>query len=94
MEALFRECRTGCPWERLYADDLVIMSDNLEDLKIQLQAWRTSLETRGLRINVGKAKILGSSGEAPKPTRNVKWRCGVYSKEVGVNSVLCQTCNL
>ena len=70
------------------------MSDNLEDLKIQLQAWRTSLETRGLRINVGKAKILDSSVEAQKPTRNVKWRCGVCSKEVGVNSVLCQTCNL
>ena len=48
------------------------MSDNLEDLKIQLQAWRTSQETRGLRINVGKTMILGSSGEAQKPTRNVK----------------------
>ena len=36
MEALSRECRIGCPWELLYADDLVIMSDNLEDLKIQL----------------------------------------------------------
>ena len=76
------------------ADDLVIMSDNLEDLKIQLQAWRTSLETRGLRINMGKTKILGSSDEPQKPTRNVKWPCGVYSKGVGVNSIFCQTCNL
>ena len=49
-----------CPWEPLYADNLAIMHDNLEDLKIQLQAWRTSLETYGLRINVGKTKILGS----------------------------------
>ena len=56
-----------------YIDDLAIMSDNLEDLKIQLQAWRISLETRGLRINVGKTKILGSSGEAQKPARNAKW---------------------
>ena len=29
MEALSRECRTGCPWEVLYADDLVIMAENL-----------------------------------------------------------------
>ena len=72
MEALSRQCRTGCPWELLYADDLVIMSDNLEHLKIQLQAWRTSLETWGLRINVAKTKILGTSGEDQKPTRNVK----------------------
>ena len=73
MEALSCESRIGCPWELLHADDLAIMSDNLEDLKIQLQAWRTSLETRGLRITVGKTKLLGSSGEAQKRTRNVKW---------------------
>ena len=47
------------------------MSDNL-DLKIQLQAWRTSLDTRDLRLNVGKTKILGLSGVAQKPTENVK----------------------
>ena len=64
-----------CPWEPLYADNLAIMHDNLEDLKIQLQAWRTSLETYGLRINVGKTKILGSSGKAQKPIRNIKWSC-------------------
>ena len=77
-----------------YIDDLAIMSDNLEDLKIHLQAWRISLETQDLRINVGKTKILGSSGEAQKPARNAKWLCGVCSKGVGVNSILCQTCNL
>ena len=93
-EALSREWRIGYPWELLYADDLAIMIDNLEDLKIQLQAWRTSLETWGLRINVGKTKILGSSDKAQKTTRNVKWPCGVCSKGVGVNSVLCQTCIL
>ena len=48
----------------------------------------------GLRVNVGKTKILGSSSEAQKPTRNVKWPCGVCSKGFGINSILCQTCNL
>ena len=60
MEALSRECRIGFPWGPLYADNFVIMSDNLEYLKIQLQALKTSLETWSLRINVGKTKILGS----------------------------------
>ena len=92
--SLSRECRIACPWELLYADDVVIMSDNFEDLKIQLQTCRTSLETRGLRINVGETKILGPSGEDQKPTRNVKWPCSVCSKGVGVNLILCQTCNL
>ena len=60
--------------------DLAIKSDNLEDLKTQLQAWRTSIETRGLRINVGKTKIFGSSDQAQKPTRNAKWSCGVLQR--------------
>ena len=94
MEALSPKCRIGCPWELLYLDDLVIMSDNLEDLKIQLLAWRTSLDTGGLRVNLGQTEILGSLSEAQKPTRNIKWPCGVCSKGVGVNSILCQTCNL
>ena len=38
MEALSCGCRFGCPCNLLYADDLLIMSDNLEDLKIQLKA--------------------------------------------------------
>lgn len=68
MEAVCGECRVGCPWKFQYADDLVIVSDNLEDLKIELQAWRTSRDTWCLRINLGKTKILGSSGEAQKDT--------------------------
>lgn len=53
-------------------DDLFNMSDKLEDLKYQLQAWRSSEETRGLGIDVCKAKTLGSSSEAQKPTANAK----------------------
>ena len=64
---------------------------NLEDLKIHLQAWRTPLDTRSLRIKVGKTKILGSSGVAQKPTANVKWPYGVCSKGVNVHSILCKT---
>ena len=32
LDALSMEFRTGCPWELLYADDLVIVSDDLADL--------------------------------------------------------------
>ena len=39
IEALSLECLIGCPWELLYSDDLVVMSDNLENLKNQLVLW-------------------------------------------------------
>ena len=31
LEALSREFRTGVPWELLYADDLVVIADSLEE---------------------------------------------------------------
>ena len=40
MEALSQEFRTGCPWELLYADDLVIVAETLEELKSQLKQWK------------------------------------------------------
>ena len=32
LEALSREFRVGCPWEILYADDLVILAEMFEGL--------------------------------------------------------------
>ena len=39
LEALYREFQTGFPWERLYADDLVITPDTIDELlyKLDLQ---------------------------------------------------------
>ena len=44
MEALSGAFRVSCPWELLYADDLVILSDSLKN---KLAAWKTSLESHG-----------------------------------------------
>ena len=32
LEALSRDIRVGCPWELLYADDLVLMAESMEEL--------------------------------------------------------------
>ena len=64
MEALSREFRVSCPWELLYADDLVISAETLEDLLIKLGKWKTELEAKGLRVNMGKTKVLCSRHDA------------------------------
>ena len=44
LEALSREFRTGCPWELLYADDLMISAESMEELLVRCrhgrQRWR------------------------------------------------------
>ena len=43
LEALSCEFCTSCPWELLYADDLVISSDSLDDLLDRLRIWKMGL---------------------------------------------------
>ena len=60
LEALSREFRTGCPWELLYADDLMISAESIEELLVKLKTWKTEMEKKGLRVNMGKTKIMVS----------------------------------
>ena len=36
IEALSREFRTDCPWELLYADNLVISAESMEELQVKV----------------------------------------------------------
>ena len=44
----------------LYADDLVIAADTVEELTIRVERWKSNLESKGLRVNMGKTKVLCS----------------------------------
>ena len=92
LEALSHEFRAGVPWEDLYADDLVIIADSLEECVRRLLIWKEAMEKKGLRVNAGKTKVmicgtgldlLQSSGEYP---------CTVC--RTGVGSIYCNGCKL
>ena len=94
LEALSREFPAGVPWEDLYADDLVIIADSLEECVRRLLIWKEAMEKKGLRVNAGKTKVmicgtgldlLQSSGEYP---------CAVCLTGVGNNSIYCNGCKL
>ena len=94
LEALSREFWAGVPWEDLYADDLVIIADSLQECVRRLLIWKEAMEKKGLRVNAGKTKVmicgtgldlLQSSGEYP---------CAVCRTGVGNNSIYCNGCKL
>ena len=58
LEALSRKFRCGVPWEDLYADDLVIIAESLEEYVRRLSMWKEAMEEKGLRVNAGKTKIM------------------------------------
>ena len=56
LEALSGEFRSGVPWEDLYADDLVIIAESLEECVRRLLTWKEAMEKKGLRVNAGKKR--------------------------------------
>ena len=53
LEAPSMEFRTGCPWEILYADDLMVSAQSIDELLVKLRTWRSEMEKKGLRVNIG-----------------------------------------
>ena len=86
LKALSREFRASVPWEDLYADDLVIIAESLEECVRRLLICKEAMEKKGLSVNAGKTKVmicgtgldlLQSSGQFP---------CTVCRTGVGDNS--------
>ena len=92
LEALSREFRTGCPWELLYADDLVIIAESEEELRNKLSLWKSNMESKVLSVNVGKTKIMISGADMNTLKDSGKFPCGVCRTGVGSNSIYCNGC--
>ena len=62
MEAISREFRVALPWELLYADDLAVIAETVEELINRLNEWKENVESKGMRVNMNKTKV-----------ENVRW---------------------
>ena len=47
LEALSREFLCGVPWEDIYADDLVIIAESLEECVRRLLTWKETRRRKG-----------------------------------------------
>ena len=79
VDVVTEHAKEGLLNEISYADDLVLMSERLKNLRERFQRWRRKLEGKGLKIIVGKTKMMvsGTEGEI------------ALSKRVGSDAVCC-----
>ena len=67
----------------------------MNDLISKFEKWKVELESKGLRVNATKTKVMCCShdvaGVTPLPS---KYPCGVCKEGVGTNSILCTHCEL
>ena len=57
LESLSCAFWAGFPWEDLYADDLIIIADSLEECVRRLLIWKEAMDKKGLRVNAGRTKV-------------------------------------
>ena len=93
MEELSKECRGEGPWELLYADDIVLTAETKNDVEQLLCGWKSSIEKRGMKVNLEKTKAMVTGKKQQETMKSGKWPCGCCGKGVGVNSILCTSCH-
>ena len=76
LEALSRHFRKGLPWELFYADDLVLLAESREKLMEKMSIWKEGVESKGLRVNVGKTKVMKCHVAANMQVESGKYPCG------------------
>ena len=103
LDVLSEDGRKGVLYELFYADDLVLMAETMEELEAQFIRWKAAFEGKGSKVNLGKTKVMESSGGGGGDGGGGGGGgrvfvlakidpCGVCGKRAKVNCVRCMTC--
>ena len=91
IDEVMENARKGWMKQILHADDLVLMGETMEELIENFNEWREALESKGMRVNLEKTKLMVSGIEEETFDRKID-PCGVCGTRVMSNSVLCTEC--
>ena len=58
----------------------------------KITKWKAGMEEMGLRVNIGKTKVMRCCVGAGSVIKSGKDPCGVCNKGVGSNSIKCTSC--
>ena len=97
LKSLSREFWAGVPWEDLYADDLVIIADSLEECVRRLLIWKEGIdiiiiERKGLRVNARKTKIMICGIGLDLMQISGEFLCAICCTGVGRHNIQCSGC--
>ena len=92
LEVLSREFKSGLPWKMLCTDDLVIIAESLLEIEQKFMTWKNNIESKGLKVNIGKTMIMKCGTNAGPVFASGKYPCGMCKKGVDRNSLYCSFC--
>ena len=89
IDVVTSEIKKGTLQEILYADDLVLMAE----VHNKFYAWKSALESKGLKVNLMKRKIMVSKiGQISIRSSGKKVQCGICGRKTMADAVLCKSC--
>ena len=80
----------GMLQEILFADDIVFMAESMAELQETFYGWKSALESKGLKVNQMKTKVMVSIiGQATVRPSSKKDPCVICGRETMLKGVLC-----
>ena len=71
----------------------MISAESKEELLVKVKTWKTEMEKKGLRVNMGKTKVMESGINLDVLKKSGKYPCGVCLTGVGsTNGIICDGC--
>lgn len=67
---------------------MLMTLDSLEGVVAKFRNWKNSMEAKGLRVNVGKTKVIISGEVQEAVAAGAKWPCAVQKKGVGRSLIM------
>ena len=83
MDEITKDGREGCVKELLYTDDLVLLVDRWEEVKIKYARWKKATAENGLKVTEKRERLFVLARETSK------FPCSICRGGVGRNFILC-----
>jgi len=84
MDELTKETRIGVSWALMFADDLALTEES--ELGV-FEEWKVAMESKGLKVNMEKTKLMVAGKESRHGVQSGRWPCGCCGKESKFNTV-------
>jgi len=81
VDVVTKCARKGLMNEILYADDLVLISESLEELQEKFRKWK-AFENKRMKVNLAKTKMMVSGSEGERLNSKID-PCGIHIWEEG-----------
>ena len=91
MDVISENAKEGLMNKILYANDLVLMSESIENLKDKFLKWKQAFESKvkmKVKVNLKKAKEI-VSGLKDEVLKSKVYPCAKCGQRVTANSVMC-----